>query len=311
MILMLLIICANPAVDRSLTIPNLTVGAVNRTHSSMTAAGGKGFNVARATHTLGGTATCASFVGGRTGRWLADLAEAEGLGARWTWIESETRICSIMVDPVAGTATVVNEQGPQVTAADWAAFAGDVQAAAADCAVAGFSGSLPPGSPVEAYARLVRDLAGTRPVWVDSSGASLKAALEIPSIGLKVNGEEAGAILGRNIESVPEALAAADELRERGLAAAVLTLGAEGAVISHPEARGWAKPPRLNVLSAVGSGDSFFAGLLLALSEGRPVADALCRAAAAGAANALSVGGGSFARADFDRIYSETRFQGL
>ncbi len=308
---MLLFVTPNPAVDRSLMVPNLTLGEVNRAQSSMAAAGGKGLNAARATRVLGGTALCGGFVGGRNGRWLADLATDEGLDARWTWIESETRICSILADPVAGTATVVNEQGPNVTAGDWDALYADVHAAALECAAVGFSGSLPPGSPVEAYARLVRDLSGANTVWVDSSGASLKAALDIPGIGLKVNGEEAGAILGRGVETVPEALAAADDLRGRGLVTVVLTLGAEGAVVSHSQGRGWAKPPSLQVVSAVGSGDSFFAGLLLSFSKGYSVADSLCRAVAAGAANALSLGGGSFSRADFERVLSETQYSAL
>lgn len=308
---MLLFVTPNPAVDRSCIVPDLTLGEVNRAQSTMVAAGGKGLNAARAARVLGGAARSAGFIGGRNGRWLADLAEQEGLAARWTWVNAETRICSILADPKAGTATVVNEQGPTVTQTDWEALIADVHAASADCSVVGFSGSLPPGSPVDLYSRLVREVAVGKSVWVDSSGVSLKAALDIPGIGLKVNGEEAGAILGRTIDSVDSALRAADELRARGAFSVVLTLGAEGAVVSHADARGWAKPPRLQVLSAVGSGDSFFAGLLLSFAEKLSVADALCRAAAAGAANALSLGGGSFTRTDFDRIRAETLFTAL
>ncbi len=127
------IVCVtpNPALDRTLTVPDLQLGAVMRTTEARVAAGGKGVNVARALSALGTGACCMGPVGGASGKILADLAAAEGLDADWTWCEVETRSCTILVDPAARRATVINEAGPRLSAGDWKRLCTDVLARAA------------------------------------------------------------------------------------------------------------------------------------------------------------------------------------
>lgn len=308
---MILCVTSNPALDRTLVIPGFCTGRIFRPDSLLVAAGGKGINVARALCGLGGQALCAGFLAGHNGRLLAELAEREGLPGVWTWIEGETRICTILADPDADV-TVVNENGPAVTAADWERLAADVMREAARAEAVCFSGSLPPGSPQEAFARLIHSLrqAG-RTVWVDTSGKSLATALAVPGAYIKVNGDEAGEVLGRTIEDAGSAADAASELQVRGLGMVVLTLGALGAVIARDGQRWHAQPPRLKVMSAVGSGDSFLGGLALSFAQGYAPDEALRRAVAAGAANALSIGGGSFSKADFERVLAGTTVRAL
>jgi fructose-1-phosphate kinase PfkB-like protein len=72
-----------------------------------------------------------------------------------------------------------------------------------------------------------------------------------------------------------------------------------------------AAPPSIRVISTVGSGDSFLAGLLVALERGAAAAEALCYAVAAGAANAQSLGGAHFALEDFKHVLALTKAQTL
>src|SRR4029079_12412351 len=116
--------------------------------------GGKGPNVARAAQILGAKTRSFCFLGGRTGKTVADLAEHEGLEGDWTWIEGETRTCVIVADGVTGEATVINEPGPKVTQEDWVRFNQNALATIDDATDVCFSGSLPPGSPVEIYMQL-------------------------------------------------------------------------------------------------------------------------------------------------------------
>src|SRR5512133_2816748 len=102
---MILCITPNPAIDRTLVVPKLILGNVHRAQETILAAGGKGFNVARTIRTLGGEPFCLGFAGGHTGHLLADLAQQEGLDAYWTWKDSETRTCTILVSE-GGDATV-------------------------------------------------------------------------------------------------------------------------------------------------------------------------------------------------------------
>jgi 1-phosphofructokinase family hexose kinase len=304
---MILCVTPNPALDRTMTVPGLRLGEVGRATDTFVAAGGKGLNVARVVRNLGDAALCAGFLGGHSGRRLAELAEREGLPAAWTWIAPETRTSVILLDPQGGDATVVNEPGPAVTPDDWARLTADVLRAAAGCEFVCLSGSLPPGSTPELFAQLLGSLvAAGRHVWVDTSGAALAAALAVDSVGIKVNGAEAAAIAGHTVEDPAAGLATARELQQRSSRPIILTLGERGAIMAGTSGGWHAQPPTLRIVSSVGSGDAFFAGLVVGLARGLSETEALRQAVAAGAANALTVGGGRLELDDFHAILQQT-----
>lgn len=306
---MILCVTSNPALDRTFLIPGFIPGRIYRPETLIVAAGGKGINVARALRILGGDGLCAGFLAGHNGRMLAELAEREGLPGVWTWIEGETRICTIFADP-QGEATVINEKGPTATAQDWARLRDDILGQASDMDCVCFSGSMPPGAPPEVFADLLKTLRdqGTT-VWADTSGKSLQAVLAVPGIHIKVNGDEAGAVLGRIVSDPASASAAAQEIHRRIGGVVVLTLGKLGAVLANGKGCWYAQPPALKVLSNVGSGDSFLAGLVQSYITGETPDEALRRGVAAGSANALSIGGGSFSIDEFNRVLAETQIQ--
>ena len=309
---MIFCVSPNPALDHTLVVPTFKQGTVLRAQSSLFAAGGKGFNVARAAQILGAKTRSFCFLGGQAGKNVADLAQREALEGPWTWIDGETRTCVIVADAGTGEATVINEPGPQVGSADWSNFNQSVLSGIADASDVCFSGSLPPNSPIDLYVQLVekaRD-AGKR-IWVDTSNAPLHAALPIRGITIKINGDEAGAILGKNVDTPELAVSAALEFQERGTGSVVITLGKDGAVMVDGANHWWAKPPIITVKDPVGSGDSFLAGIVSAMAAGYSADVALKHAVAAGAANATTVGGGDFPMETFNQILGSTTIQAL
>jgi 1-phosphofructokinase family hexose kinase len=303
------ILCVTPntAIDRTLIVPGFRAGEALHAERALVVAGGKGPNVARVIRLLGGEARCAGFLGGHSGRLFAELAEREGLRGAWTWVEHETRTCVIIVDPEHGQATGIYEPGATVSLEDWVRLQADVLRESTGTSAVCFSGSLPSGVPPKAFADLIASLSAVgRQVWVDTSGSALQAALAARPFGIKVNGPEVGAVLGRDVQGVAAALEAADELWRAGPTLAVLTLGASGAVLVSETERWHAQPPSVQAMSSVGSGDAFLAGLVTGLECGSGCSEALRRAVAAGTANALSAGGGRFAMADFNRLLGET-----
>jgi 1-phosphofructokinase family hexose kinase len=297
----LLCITPNPALDRTLTVRDFALGGVSRTGDVLLAAGGKGLNVARAARTLGAEVLCLGILAGHTGRLFAELAEREGLPSAWTWGEGETRCATIIVSE--GGATVVNEQGATIQAEVWEQFTSDVLTHSGESDVICVSGSYPPGVSVDHQTKWFRAMAESgKPVWIDSSGMALGAALETRGINLKVNGDEIGAALRRTVTDVASAADAASRARKRTRGTVVVTLGKLGAVMVTTEGRYAAKPPDIPIKSDVGSGDSFLAAL--AITGATP--DGLRRAVAAGTANALSVGGGQFTVLDFDFVLAGT-----
>jgi 1-phosphofructokinase family hexose kinase len=313
----ILCVAPNPAIDHTLIVERFTPFEVNRAQASFVAAGGKGFNVARALSILGEPALCMGFMGGADGQRLVALAEAEGLPGQWTWLAGESRTCVIVADLHSGQATVVNERGPTATESDWRRLHEDVLRSATGTPWVCFSGSLPAGSPVERFTHLLADLCRQgNQVWVDTSGAALSAALSVPGVNIKVNESEARALLTQaggaagviaEVEAGGDVAALTTALRERTGGAVVVTLGAAGAVMATVSGGMWrAAPPPIKVVSAVGSGDSFLAGVVCALVSSFPPSLALRWGVAAGAANALSAGGGRFALADFEQLSADT-----
>ena len=116
----ILCVTPNPAIDRTLIVHNFAKGGVFRPRQYQYDAGGKGINTARVVALLGGQAICAGFLGGYSGQHLAKMLETSGIQSHWTWLDDrETRTCVILIDPVSGLTTVINEPGPQLTEDDY------------------------------------------------------------------------------------------------------------------------------------------------------------------------------------------------
>ena len=306
---MIICITPNPAIDRTIILPSLVLGSVQRAERNIVAAGGKGLNVARAIRTLGGESLCMGFAGGHAGRLLADLAQNDGLNSSWTWTNSETRACTILVSQNSD-ATVINEPGMPVSKSDWKRLQRDVRKNLSATGLVCLCGSLPPDSSSVDFQGLLNMLVDTgKQVWVDTSGSALVAALTVPGLCIKVNGDEISEPLGFQVKDVRSAKRVLMMLGERGMTACVITLGAAGALLATKDGRWHAKGPRVRVVSTVGSGDAFLGGLLSAMDSGKDWPDALRDAGAAGTANVLSAGGGQFALQEFKDIRKQVQIQ--
>lgn len=307
---MILCVTPNPALDRVILVRGLQPGRSSVGQHTLTVAAGKGVSTARAVRALGGDPVCAGFLAGDYGTYHEELLQHEGLKTAWTRLESpdaETRTTYVIVDPDTGQSTVINEPGPTVSVEDWARLHADVMRESALAKVVSFSGSLPAGSPPESFAHLISELSkARRSVWVDTSGEALRAAISACPAAIKINGAEAGSLLGTGVQGVESAVLAATELRQRGIGTVVISLGQMGAILSSDDGNWWAQPPTITVASAVGSGDSLLAGLMCGIAANINPPDALRQGVAAGGANALSLGAGQFTRSEFEAVLTAT-----
>lgn len=320
-------------------------GGVNRLAGVTIEPGGKGLNVARVLVGAGQTVTAVLPAASHDPllRVLGAVA-ADGLRVRPVEIVGSARINTAVTEP-DGTTTKLNEPGAgldddEIAAveralieavsrrdgADGAVATGSAGAGSvidaeedADAAEAGawadsapaahdwaiLSGSLPPGAPVDWYARLVVRLRGAAPglrIAVDTSDAPLAAlAAAMPAAApdlIKPNGEELGQLAGLPAERAMAledgamrgeygpVVEAARVLVERGVATVMATLGAAGAVLVTAEGAWHAAAPKIHVLSTVGAGDSSVAGYVLADVRGGDATERLRTAVAYGSAAA-------------------------
>ena len=73
---MIYTVTLNPALDKTVEIPSLTVDSVNRITAMRTDPGGKGINVSKVIRKLGRESTATGILGGNTGRAICAALEA-------------------------------------------------------------------------------------------------------------------------------------------------------------------------------------------------------------------------------------------
>jgi 1-phosphofructokinase family hexose kinase len=266
----------NLTLDRILRIDELRPGEVLRFSDAKVAPGGKGVNVARVARELEYPAVLAVLAPGRTGRAAVELLEAEGLDAQAVPTEGEVRAASTVLER-SGRVTVLNEPGPRITSADWEAYERTVATRLAGHRFLVCIGSIPPGAPADAYARLV-DLARAREVrtLVDAAGDVLATALGTKPDIVTPNLGEADQVLhgGAHLpardqrEGVRErAMEAAAGLVRRGAHSSLVTVGA-GVAVDRGSTRRWIDAPQVVERNPIGAGDSLVGGLVGALERG-------------------------------------------
>jgi 1-phosphofructokinase family hexose kinase len=308
---MILCLTPNPAVDRTLYVNSLSIGEVHRSEKVLVAAGGKGLNTARTIRTLGGDPLCMGPMGGKTGGLLADLAMQDGLFAQWTQVKNETRTCIILTQ-ADQDATVINEMGQEIDTDECQSLIEDVLSQASHVNFICVCGSLPPGFSQEKFKSMLSELVVMgKHVWVDTSGAALKTALDVRGVCIKVNALELGNALGIEISNTQQTVMAMNSVRKCGISQIAVTLGEDGAVFSSDAGTWFAQPPQIKVVSSVGSGDSFLGGLLFSLHGSSSPDVALKKAVAAGAANTLEFGAGKFSYGDFASLCEHVNISAL
>ncbi len=110
----LLVVAANPSIDRLYEVDRLEPGGIHRPRSAIAVPGGKGLNAARAAATLGGRVTAVAILGGRAGDWIVDGLAERGLDARVVRAGGETRTCVSILDRSSGALTEVYEAGSAI-----------------------------------------------------------------------------------------------------------------------------------------------------------------------------------------------------
>jgi tagatose 6-phosphate kinase len=310
---MILCLNANAAIDKTLTVPGFSVDAIHRPEAVLRLPGGKGLNVARVIHTLGGDALVLGWVGGHAGDFIRESARKEGLRVNFVSISAESRTCMSIYDPMTGQMTEVYEPGATVSPEDIGRLAARFEAHLPDVSVVTLSGSLPPGVPDDFYAHLARKAAQKNvPVFLDASGAILSRTVGQPGIRLvKPNRDEFTQWKGLqdpDLDSVQNMLRSI--VREENLDV-VVSLGKDGLLAARGENIWHVFTPVIGALSAVGSGDALMAGLAIGADQDWPWADCIRVGAAAAAANTLTIGAGRFSLMDYERILDEVKIETL
>lgn len=294
-----LVVSLNTALDRTLLVPGLRLGQVHRITRERTAGGGKGPNVARILAALGVGVRLVGLAGGPTGeRAIRDL-QSTGLPGTWIPTRGESRTCDILVDPEGPASTVLNGQGPTVTSDEWQALSDAAERLIVESppAFLVLTGSLPPGVPTDAYARLATSARKQGvPSALDATGRALSLGARDGPTLVKVNADELAEAFAPEAQGAGEGRTDLSALARLplglGVEQVVVTDGARGATLFTQDTALRAQVLPGPVVSPIGCGDAFLAGLIAARLGGAPAADQLRLATAAAAGNLAHFGCG-------------------
>ncbi len=276
----------NPSIDRSLTIPEIRFNSVLRSQKVRLDWGGKGFNVSRSLQQFGIDSLAMAWVGGGSGKMLADGLQRLGIQTDFVWVDEETRTNTMIIESDSGWHVKVNEPGPPISNSDIEQLFQKVESYAKKGDLWILCGSLPPDVPESFYADLIKLLKsrGSK-VILDASGPPLQLGCQEAPFLVKINVPEASQMVGFAIDDPEDAKRAALPFLRMGVTVFGLTMGDAGFLLANQKTMVYASAPRVAVRNAAGSGDSLLAGLIYAQGQGMDLVETARWAVATGSAS--------------------------
>lgn len=277
----ILCITLNPAIDMTVGLDELKLGAVNRANTSQMNAAGKGLNGAQILADLGMDTVATGFLGGdNDGLFNRLFGEREALNhsENLGWVvDGFVRVAGITRTNIKltddyygiGRTTDVNGQGFVVTETDKVLFFEQVAQLAPTCDAVLIAGSLPSGFDLSDFEHLLIMLTNIHnKVAVDVSGEALKIAVKHKLWLIKPNNDELFEAFNVHTNSIDEQAALFDELHT-DIDNIFISMGEEGVHWLRKTNDGRelysAVPPVMKVKSTVGAGDTFVAGMIFGL----------------------------------------------
>ncbi len=302
----------NPAVDKTIRVPRLAIGAIQRPRESHLDPGGKGINVSRMADRLGWPTIAFGILAGQVGEIIAQTLDREGVQSYFVQVPGQTRLNVTLFDESTGRGTGFYDPGPPVGASSLRRLEKDVAPWLKVCPVVALAGSLPPDAEPTTYARYIRRAraAGARTI-LDTSGEPLRLGVESRPYLIKPNVAELEGLLERRLPDLAAIVEGAREIAATGVEIVVVSMGARGAVCVEGESVWLAIPPRVERRTTIGSGDSMVAGLAVAMARGESVVEGLRLGTAAGAATAMVPGTELGSAATVLRLLPEVRIERL
>jgi tagatose 6-phosphate kinase len=295
----ILTVTLNLAVDVTYHVPRVRWGTHNRVLTVGHQAGGKGVNVARVLQALGHEVAVTGLVGGATGAAARSELTRSGLVDATVSIGDESRTTIVVVED-GGEVTGLSESGPHLTREEWQRFVTRFGELVLEAGAVALSGSLPPGTPIDAYAQLIAIAArGGVPVLLDAEGDALARGVSARPELVKINAAEL-----ETFAPGADPLTGALRLREAGARDVVITEG-PGGLLGVTGTGAWRAVPPTLVGNPTGAGDAAAAALVAGFLGRRPWPERLADAAALSAASVRAPLAGSFDEPTYRRLRGE------
>jgi 1-phosphofructokinase len=280
----------NPAIDKTITVPSFTPGAVNRVFSVVETLGGKGINVAKVLQILNTPVTAIGFIGERNYAFVQSLIKQENLLTDFILVDAPTRTNTKIIDPNPKITTDVNEQGFSVNETQVDQMTLLINRYAKRSEIMVFSGSVCKGiSPYE-FKTLLSLASSITKVVLDADGEMLREGLKASPFLIKPNIHELESLLHTTFNNDRDIVIAVRELlAEHHIRFALISKGEDGSLLISQDLALKAGILPVEPVSTVGAGDSMLAGFISAYLSTNDPRIALQHAACIGSLAVASI----------------------
>lgn len=265
---MIITVTMNPAIDKTVELKHFQHGELNRLNKVEIDAGGKGINVSKTIHELGGTTLATGFLGGSGGAVIANVLKRLSIPQNFISVDGETRTNMKIVEP-GGILTELNEPGPVIAKEQVEELLNRlVELANADTWFV-LAGSIPSGVEKDIYGRIIRAVkAKGAKVFLDADGELFRQAVEAGPDLIKPNKFELEQYFGVSNADESKLIRMGRELIRKGVQMTAISLGKDGAMFV-TETQIY-RVPGLSVKarSTVGAGDAMVAALTYGMERG-------------------------------------------
>lgn len=300
-------ITLNPCIDKSTTFSGLKPDKKIRCAIPKFEPGGGGINVSRAIQKLHGSSLAIYTAGGYAGDFLKGLLEKENIQSIVIDTKDNTRENFIVVDELTNNQYRFCMPGPTINEKEWQELLDKIELII-EAEKAGYiiaSGSLPPGMPEDFFGRIALIAKDKNVKFIlDTPGMPAKYALEKGVYLWKPNLGELSAFAGLVDLTADIAEEAAKKIIADKMAKIiVVSLGAAGAILVTKYVTEHFTAPVVKRKSTVGAGDSMVAGIVLSLSTGKTLSEAVRYGIACGTAATMNPGTELCRSADVEQLY--------
>lgn len=266
---MIVTMTLNPAIDKTVELDRLKVGELNRITKVRSDAGGKGINVSKTIHVLGGTTTACGFLGKENCRIFEKCFQEYSIRDSFSYIDDETRTNLKIMEP-DGKLTEINEPGFTADEKQQKNLLDLAEKYMGPGSLFVLSGSLPRGIKKDFYRVMTEKiLAKGGEVFMDADGESFAQALEAAPTMIKPNIMELMQYFGLDHEpKEAEMIELGKKLLAKGPEMVCISRGGDGALLLTKNKVYKAEPLKVEVHSTVGAGDAMVASLAYARSCG-------------------------------------------
>ena len=260
---MVVTVTINPAVDKTYIVENFKSFSINRAQRIIYNAGSNGINVSRVLKQVSQDNVVLGFVGGKNGDILLSELKSEGIKEDMVRVTGDTRLNVKITDLATLRTTEVNEPGNPVSNSEYNEFINRYKGHLKSCNAVVLSGSLLPEMNKREYYNLV-DMARKEDcaVFLDCDGHLIKSALEAGPAYVKPSYKEFCDMFGRESMSDEEIISESKKIIEKyNVKYVTVTMSERGSIGVSEDETYIVTPPNIHVLSTVGAGDAYMAGL--------------------------------------------------